>query len=380
MSYNQKVLFFTSPIGLGHVTRDIAIAEKLKQIVNDEILFISGGAAYDLISKEGFQALNLYRPPAFTVDAGKLRNPFVWLMKYIIYYKRSKKIAEDVMRKASHKYPVIVSDEDFASIAVSQNTILSKNILIYDMLEPTTYTTDDQTSSRGITSNDNINLENNIGETHFTSGLLHIFEKKMNRSMCHLINKCDKVIIPDFGDNKANLVHVGPIVREVKSDRKTLRNTLGLTRKTILVCAGGTDAGKHLIQKSLEAYEKLKKRFDVDLILVSGPNLKLSVSNDFHSLGFVDNLHEYIYASDLVISLAGRSTIDESIVYGTPGIFIPIKNHFEQEQNAIRLGYRYEDISKLEGLVEEKLGFTHLNTILNSRGAEVAAKIISEFL
>ena len=374
LSYNQKVLFFTSPIGLGHATRDIAIAEKLKHIVNDEILFISGGAAYDLISKEGFQALNLYRPPPFTVDSGKLRNSFIWLMKYIIYYKRSKKIAEEVIRKDVHKYPLIVSDEDFASIAVSQNTILSKSILIYDMVEPTA-------SGHGITSNYcNNNFENNVGETHFASGFLHIFEKKMNRSMRNLINKCDKVIIPDFGDNSANLVFVGPIVREVKSDRKSLRNNLGFTRKTILVCAGGTDAGRHLIQKSLEAYGNLKKRLDIDLILVPGPNLELNDSDDFYNLGFVDNLHEYIYASDLVISLAGRSTIDESTVYGTPGIFIPIKNHFEQEQNAIRLGYKYEDISKLESLIEEKLGMNHQNPILDSRGAEVTAKIISELL
>ena len=374
LSYNQKVLFFTSPIGLGHATRDIAIAEKLKQIVKDEILFISGGAAYDLISKEGFQALNLYRPPPFTVDSGKLRNSFVWLMKYIIYYKRSKKIAEEVIRKDVHKYPLIVSDEDFASIAVSQNTILSKSILIYDMVEPTA-------SGHGITSNYyNNNFENNVGETQFASGFLHIFEKKMNRSMRNLINKCDKVIIPDFGDNSANLVFVGPIVREVKSDRKSLRNNLGFTRKTILVCAGGTDAGRHLIQKSLEAYGNLKKRLDVDLILVPGPNLELNDSDDFYNLGFVDNLHEYIYASDLVISLAGRSTIDESTVYGTPGIFIPIKNHFEQEQNALRLGYKYEDISKLESLIEEKLGMNHQTPILNSTGAEVTAKIISELL
>jgi len=374
LSYNQKVLFFTSPIGLGHATRDIAIAEKLKHIVKDEILFISGGAAYDLISKEGFQALNLYRPPPFTVDSGKLRNSFVWLMKYIIYYKRSKKIAEEVIRKDVHKYPLIVSDEDFASIAVSQNTILSKSVLIYDMVEPTA-------SGHGITSNYyNNNFENNVGETHFASGFLHIFEKKMNRSMRNLINKCDKVIIPDFGDNSANLVFVGPIVREVKSDRKSLRNNLGFTRKTILVCAGGTDAGRHLIQKSLEAYGNLKKRLDVDLILVPGPNLELNDSDDFYNLGFVDNLHEYIYASDLVISLAGRSTIDECTVYGTPGIFIPIKNHFEQEQNAIRLGYKYEDISKLESLIEEKLGMNHQNPILDSRGAEVTAKIISELL
>ena len=374
LSYNQKVLFFTSPIGLGHATRDIAIAEKLKHIANDEILFISGGAAYDLISKEGFQALNLYRPPPFTVDSGKLRNSFVWLMKYIIYYKKSKKIAEEVIRKDVRKYPLIVSDEDFASISVSQNTILSKSVFIYDMVEPTA-------SGHGIISNYcNINIENNVGETHFASGFLHIFEKKMNRSMSNLIKKCDKVIIPDFGDNRANLVYVGPIVREVKSDRMSLRNNLGFTRKTILVCAGGTDAGRHLIQKSLEAYGNLKKWLDVDLVLVPGPNLELNDSDDFYNLGFVDNLHEYIYASDLVISLAGRSTIDESTVYGTPGIFIPIKNHFEQEQNALRLGYKYEDISKLESLIEEKLGMNHQTPILNSTGAEITAKIISELL
>ena len=74
---------YSRPVpGLGHATRDIAIAKKLKQIVGNEILFITGGAAYELISREGFQALNLYRSPHFTVDAGKLRNRFVWLMSF----------------------------------------------------------------------------------------------------------------------------------------------------------------------------------------------------------------------------------------------------------------------------------------------------------
>jgi UDP-N-acetylglucosamine--N-acetylmuramyl-(pentapeptide) pyrophosphoryl-undecaprenol N-acetylglucosamine transferase len=205
------VLFATSPIGLGHATRDIAIAKKLKQIVSDEILFITGGAAYDLISREGFHALDLYRPPHFTVEAGMLRNRFVWLMKYIIYYKRSKKIAEHVIRKALHKYSVMVSDEDFASIAVNQNTTLSKSILIYDILESSTCCN---------TSYDNVSLQNKIGETHFASSPLHVFEKKMNSSLRDLINKCDKVIIPDFGNNRDNLVYVGPIVREITSDRK----------------------------------------------------------------------------------------------------------------------------------------------------------------
>ncbi|MFB5612964.1 MAG: UDP-glucuronosyltransferase, partial [Nitrosarchaeum sp.] len=41
--------------------------------------------------------------------------------------------------------------------------------------------------------------------------------------------------------------------------------------------------------------------------------------------------------------------------YGTPGIFIPIKGHFEQEDNAREEGFVFEDINRLEKLILEKL-------------------------
>jgi UDP-N-acetylglucosamine--N-acetylmuramyl-(pentapeptide) pyrophosphoryl-undecaprenol N-acetylglucosamine transferase len=86
-------------------------------------------------------------------------------------------------------------------------------------------------------------------------------------------------------------------------------------------------------------------------------------------------MHDLIYAADLVISLAGRSTMDESMAYGTPGIFIPIKNHFEQEQGAARFGFKYEDIFRLDYLIEEKIGCR--NNAMDMKGAARAAKIIS---
>ena len=98
-------------------------------------------------------------------------------------------------------------------------------------------------------------------------------------------------------------------------------------------------------------------------------------------LGYVPNLNEYIYASDLIISLAGRSTMDESIVYNIPGIFIPLKNHYEQEEGAKRLGFEYKDISRLDKLIEEKLSSNsdiRKNNVNN--GAKKAAEIISSFI
>lgn len=339
------ILFFTSPLGLGHVTRDIAIAEKIESIRN-EILFITGAGAFTLILKKGYPVLDLYKPVNFHTQSGELQQPFRWIIRYLSYYKKCKRIAENVLVKHEG---LIISDEDFASIAIGEK-LSRKRILITDIME-----------------------------THFTSGFASIVERRMNKIMRIMMDKCTHVIVPDFGDDKDNFVYVGPIVREVTVDRNTLRKKLGFNKKTVVLSTGGTGAGTYLIEKSLEAYRKLRNKMDIDLVIVPGPQIELANAPDFRNVGFVENLHEYIYASDLVISLAGRSTMDESMAYGVPGIFIPIKNHFEQEDGAKRLGYKYSDIFRIDTLIEEKLD-SQRNTIAKANGAEKAAKLILKSL
>ena len=218
-------------------------------------------------------------------------------------------------------------------------------------------------------------LVTDITETHFTAGAASVIEKKMNKSMKKMMQACDYVIIPDAGEDSGNVVHVGPIVRHTSADRDVLRMSFGFSRKTIVVAIGGTDAGRFLIEKTIEAYRKVGSRLDADLVIVSGPSLRLSDSPDYRNLGFVENLHEMIYAADLVVSLAGRSTMDESVAYGTPGVFIPIKGHFEQEEGAARLGFKFEDIYRLEQIIVERLEQRRANVTITT-GAEKAARII----
>ena len=116
---------------------------------------------------------------------------------------------------------------------------------------------------------------------------------------------------------------------------------------------------------------------DVEVVLVSGPAVNKKFEN-VKNLGFVDNLHELIFAADMIISLAGKSTIDEANAYGTPAIFIPIKGHFEQEDNAKEQGFEFEDINRLEELILEKLEAKRNQ--VNSDGAKVAAEIIQKLM
>ena len=130
-----------------------------------------------------------------------------------------------------------------------------------------------------------------------------------------------------------------------------------------------------LIEEALKAISKINQ--NVQAVLVSGPAISKTFEN-VRNLGFVNNLHEMIFAADLIISLAGKSTIDESKAYGTPGIFIPIKNHFEQEDNARENGFVFEDIKKLDVLILEKL--EEKRNQVNTDGAKTASDIIKKMM
>ena len=332
--------FFSSPIGLGHVTRDIAIVNNLKNI---SINFVTGSGAAEILRKLDYKIDDVYNPPSFIVENGILNNQTKWLWNYFQYYKNCKKISEKIIK--INNSDLIISDEDFASLTVAQNLKIP-NILITDVLE-----------------------------TKFTKGIASLIERKMNKSMMNIIKNCDVVIIPEEGHDQGNIKRVGPIVREINFSREELREKFSFNKTTIIISIGGTDAGLFLIEKSIESILKIKQ--DIEIIVVSGPAISKKFSN-VRNLGFVDNLHELIFASDLIISLAGKSTIDEAKAYGTPGIFIPIKGHFEQEDNAKTEGFIFEDINRLETLISEKL--EQKRNKINTSGAKLASEIIKKMI
>ena len=335
------ITFFSSPIGLGHATRDAAIANNFQNISTK---FVTGSGAAKFFAKCNFDVEDVYNPPNFNVQNGSLQSPLKWLWKYYKYYKDCKSISSEIITKYEPR--LVVSDEDFASLSISQEKNIP-SILITDILE-----------------------------TKFAKGFGGLIEKKMNRSMQDIIKKCNVVILPENGDNEGNIKRVGPIVRQTELSREELRKKFEFNKKTILVSIGGTDAGKFLIEKILQIVPNLKNEYEV--VIVSGPTLKEKFGENIRNLGFVNNLHELIFASDVVVSLAGKSTIDESKAYGTPGIFIPIKGHFEQEDNARDEGFSYDDLENLENLILEKSSQKR-NPVMTD-GAQKAYEIVKKFL
>ena len=330
--------FFSSPIGLGHITRDIAIVEKFQKCKSK---FITGSGAAKILRNQNFTVLDTYKPPVFVIKNGVLQNSTKWLWEYYKYYKECKIISKKILLADSPN--IVISDEDFASLSNAQ-----------EMKIPTVLITD-------------------ILETKFTNGIISIIERKMNKSMERIIDKCDVVIIPEYGKDSGNIKRVGPIVRQIEESRIKLREKFTFTKKTILISIGGTDAGLFLIEESLKVIKRINQ--DIEIVVVSGPAINKKFEN-VRNMGFVNNLHELIFAADVIISLAGKSTIDEANTYGTPSIFIPIKGHFEQENNAEKQGFVFEDIERLKELILEKI--EQKRNQEKTEGAAKASKIIKK--
>ena len=330
--------FFSSPIGLGHVTRDIAVANNFENI---SINFVTGSGAARILGNLDWRVEDVYTPPKFIVEDGSLKNSAKWLWNYFQYYKDCKNISKKIIENDNPR--LVISDEDFASLTIAQKKKIP-TVLITDILE-----------------------------TKFTRGFASIIEKKMNKSMQEIIKKCDYVIIPENGIDEDNIRRVGPIVRETKQSREQLRKKFSFSKKTIVVAIGGTDAGLFLIEKILEILPKLS---EFEVVVVSGPSLNKKFEK-IKNLGFVNNLHEVIYAADVLVSLAGKSTIDEARQYGTPAVFIPIKGHFEQEDNAKDEGFVFDDIEHLDELILKKL--EEKRNPKKNEGAQKASEIIKKF-
>ena len=332
------ILFFSSPIGLGHAARDAAIAEAVLDGSAGRaagVRFVSGGAAAALLADHGFDADDAYRPPRFDVRNGSLGRAGAWLASYYLYYRRCAREARRLI--ALHRPDVVVSDEDFASLSAAHRSGI-----------PTVLVTD-------------------VFETRFCRGWPgSLAESRMNASMRRIVARCDAVVAPfEPGSKEAAgaaaacpaALPVGPAVRRPRATRAELRGRLGMDGPTVLACAGGTDAGRFL----LEAAERAAPEFGgADLVVASGPSLppggeRGGGGGRAGRIGAVPNLHEYVYAADAVVSLAGRSTIDECGQYGTPGVFVPIRGHFEQEDNAAAAGFSHPDAGRLGELVRAAL-------------------------
>ncbi len=163
--------------------------------------------------------------------------------------------------------------------------------------------------------------------------------------------------------------------------------------KICLVTVGGSGVGSTLIKRIIDAYPIAKKHIpELRMIVVTGPRLNPEIFDlpvDVEARTFVPDLDRHLAACDLALVQGGLTTTMELVAAGTPFIYFPLGNHFEQnfhvahrleQYNAGRKMIFAESSPELiaQAMVEEITG-PRISLPVESSGAVRAASMLAEF-
>jgi hypothetical protein len=138
---------------------------------------------------------------------------------------------------------------------------------------------------------------------------------------------------------------VGHVIRVDPSDFTdpvALRRRLGYGDGPLIVCSvGGTSIGRELLELCGAAATPLRALLPgARVVLVAGPRIAVEsvrAPEGVDVLGYVPRLHELFAACDVAVVQCGASSTTELAALRRPFIYAPIEGHFEQEVVAARL-------------------------------------------
>jgi predicted glycosyltransferase len=180
------------------------------------------------------------------------------------------------------------------------------------------------------------------------------------------------------------------------ADRAALREQLGYRpdEQVCVVTVGGSGVGGHLLRKVVQAYPEVARRVPgLRMIVVTGPRIdpaSLPAAPGLEVRGYVPDLCRHLAASDLAIVQGGLTTCMELTACGRPFIYVPLRHHFEQNFHVAHRLHRYgagrrldyADITPdhLAEVVAAEIGRNPTYQPVATDGAARAATLLAELL
>ena len=120
------------------------------------------------------------------------------------------------------------------------------------------------------------------------------------------------------------------------ADRERIRAELGYgpDERVCIVTVGGSGVGLSLLRKVVDAYPAAKQLVpNLRMVVVAGPRIdpaKLSAAEGIDVRPYVHELYRHLAVCDLAIVQGGLTTCMELAASGRPFLYFPLGHHFEQ--------------------------------------------------
>ncbi|MGD0606985.1 MAG: alpha/beta fold hydrolase [Streptosporangiaceae bacterium] len=329
----HRALWISSPIGLGHVQRDLAIARALRQRVPElEIHWWAQPPVTEVLAGAG----EIY---AFR------RMDEILCANYLLF--------DDVVRDTS--YDLWVGDESW-EIDYFLHENPERKIAPYAFM----------TDVIGFLPTDPGDQREAELCADYNADSIEKRERYPRlRDLSMFIGSFDELPDCPFGPGLpgirswsrrwfSSVPYVLPFNPDAYRDRAVLRGRLGYPEdQPLLVAAvGGTAVGISLLELTCDAFVRLRKQVpDARMLLVTGPRIDPRLLPDTEGIdkrGYVPDLFEHLACADAAVVQGGLSTTMELVATGRPFIYFPLRHHWEQQHfvahrlNHYRAGLRMD--------------------------------------
>lgn len=394
----MRILFVSGSFGLGHVTRDLAIARAVRALSpGTEIVWLAGEPARSVIREAGetlHPQADRYQSDSDPADRAATTgglNIFRYLMNARKQWAANARLVAEIVN--GDRFDAIVGDETYeVVVALLRKKFISSApyVMIYDFIGLDA-TTKSPVERVGI---------------HFWNWVWshdsEVFASGRNRAL--FIGDPDDIPDQPMGIGLPNrreharkyyhfIGYVLPFDLEEVADRTAIRAELGYGNAPLVVASiGGTAAGRDLLQTCGRAFTLARTRIPtLEMVLVCGPRIApetVVAPPGVRVVGFVPRLYRLLAASDLAVVQAGGTTTLELTALRRPFVYVPLEGQCEQEiavagrvarhRAGIRLSHRDMTPERLAELIVANIGKEAGWPRIQAEGAKAAARHILE--
>ncbi len=398
----KKALMVSSPIGLGHARRDIAICDELRQLHPDlEIEWLAQDPVTQVLHAAGE---TIHPGSAFMSNESEHIESesgehdlaaFQALRNMDEIQVANFMICDEVLTEG--QYDLVIGDESWElDFHLHENPKLKKTAYAW-MTDFVGYLPMPERGAREafVAADYNAEMIDQIARHHSI------------RDKAIFVGNPDDIVPDRFGPDlpfirewtEANYDFAGYITGfdpRALDERAALRASLGYgaDEKICIVTVGGSGVGSDLLRRVVEAVPAARRAVDnLRFVVVTGPRIdpaSLPEVEGVEYLAYVNRLYRHLACADLAIVQGGLTTTMELAALKVPFIYVPLRNHFEQNfhvrarldryRAGVHLDYADFQPDRVAELIAQQLVSSPTPLDVEARGAANAAALIAELL
>jgi pimeloyl-ACP methyl ester carboxylesterase/predicted glycosyltransferase len=400
---HPRALYISSPIGLGHVQRDLAIARELRKLRGDlEIVWLAQHPVTEVLEACGERV-----HPASKLMANESAHIEAEMGEHELHVFQAWREMDEILLANFMLFHDIVRDERYdlwiGDEAWELDYYLHENPEL--KTSPYVFMTDfvGWLPIEGTPGT----REAFVAADYNAENIAHIERYPGVRDVSLFLGAQADVVPRHFGPGLPFMPdwiaqhfefsgYVLPFDPAAYRDTDSLRLELGhdSERPLIVASVGGSGVGLHLLRRIAAAFDLLRREVpQARMLLVCGPRIDCAAIEPVKGMtavGYVHELFRTLACCDLAVVQGGLATTMELVANKRPFISIPLQSHFEQNQHVphrlARYGapppISYADATpeRLAAQMLERLGASVEYASVESDGAARAARLIAPLL